>query len=96
MTKKTYEQCSHCSKKLERTPYGSPEDSLLVKLDGGYASFVDTIVCSRQELATWPFTHHLCHECAHELMLWLNVPLDKIKRWHQKQPDADYCDGWTI
>ena len=87
--------CSRCSAKLTETGFGGYKDALRVKLDGGYAEFVDTIVYGKDSQTKRPLGHYLCHQCGHALMMFLGVTADQIKNWHPLVEDEPLCDGWT-
>lgn len=95
MRKRRKVKCSKCQIVLEETAYGTFEDILRVRLEGGYAEFVDDIVYSKKDKVTFPLYHYLCHKCAHELTEWLNIPAENVKNWHPKTEDS-FCDGWAI
>ncbi len=86
--------CSRCGLKLKETGFGGYENALRVKLDGGYAEFVDTIVYGKDAQTKSPLGHLLCHQCAHGLLSWLGVPADQTKSWHPRDVEEPLCDGW--
>jgi len=93
-------KCSRCKKVLKADRFGFYDTTLRVNLDGGYNEFVDVIYDAnnsgeRIRHSKFPFKHYLCHECAHELVKWLNIPDTTIKNWHPKKNGEDFCDGWS-
>lgn len=86
--------CSRCAAKLPETGFGGYDNALRVKLDGGYAEFVDTIVFGRDAQTKFPLGHYLCHQCGHALMMFLGVPEEKIESWHPRVVDEPLCKGW--
>ena len=97
MRKRRKLKCSKCEKTLvEAKGYGTFDNVLRVRLEGGYAEFVDDIVYSSRDKVTYPLYHYLCHKCAHELMDWLSVPKSDIKGWHPKDASEPLCEGWEF
>ena len=86
--------CSRCNQELKATGFGGYDNALRVKLDGGYAEFVDTIVFGKEAQTKFPLGHYLCHQCGHGLMLFLGVPAEKIGNWHPRDLDEPLCEGW--
>lgn len=88
--------CSKCKVKLVRTGFGGYENSLTVDLHGGYVEFVDTIVFSNEQMTNYPLSHRLCHQCAHSLLNWLEVPMKNIEGWHPRSEGDDFCEGYQF
>lgn len=89
-------KCSKCKTPIKRSKWGYYENVLRVRLEGGYAEFVDDIVYSSIDKVNYPLYHFLCHSCAHQLMDWLSVPKSNIKSWHPLEPTEPLCDGWAV
>lgn len=87
--------CSRCQVVLEETGFGGFDNILRVRLEGGYAEFVDDIVYSSRDKVNYPLYHVLCHQCGHELMTWLKVPEDQIRPWHPLDENEPLCKGWV-
>jgi hypothetical protein len=67
--------------------FGTFENSLTIKMSGGYNEYVDSFALKEKELE---FT--LCHKCAHKLMKSFFGNWD-FSHWHPRTEDK-YCDGW--
>lgn len=66
------------------------ENALIIKIDGGYAQFIDTFGEEDKEETTFV----LCHKCGHDFMTnFMNIPAEKYSGWHPNSGD-DYCKGW--
>ena len=96
MRKRRKVKCSKCQTTLLESGFGGFEYMLRVRLEGGYAEFVDDITYSNKDKVTYPLYHHLCHKCGHELMNWLTVPKSDIKGWHPLDKTEPLCGGWAL
>jgi len=97
MRKKRKLKCSKCKSVLSETAgYGTFENMLRIRIEGGYAEFVDDVVFSNMDKVKYPLYHVLCHHCAHELMDWLTVPKSDIKGWHPLDATEPLCGGWIF
>ena len=94
MPKRPNLKCSKCKKTIKYSKWKYYENVLRIRLEGGYAEFVDDVVFSRRDKVSYPLHHYLCHHCAHELMNWLTVPMSSIKGWHPKDETEPLCEGW--
>jgi hypothetical protein len=68
--------------------YGTFENMLTFKVEGGYGEYVDTIHPNSKE-----FEFHLCHKCAHKLMDKFFKHYD-LSNWHPRTAEK-FCNGWT-
>lgn len=83
-----YQQCDSCHIKVYMDKYyGTFENMLTLRAEGGYNEYVDTINPNSKE-----FEFHLCHKCAHKLMNRFFKEWD-FSGWHPKTDDK-FCDGW--
>lgn len=89
-------KCSKCKTKLKNNGSGGYEWALRLRLEGGYAEFVDDIVYSSKDKVNYPLYHILCHSCGHELTDWLVVPESVVKKWHPKIESEPLCEGWEF
>ena len=96
MPKRPILKCSKCKKTIKYSKWGYYDGILRIRLEGGYAEFVDDIVFSRRSKVSLPLYHYLCHHCAHELMNWLTVPESDIKNWHPLDSTEPLCDGYVF
>lgn len=68
--------------------YGTFENMLTFKVEGGYGEYVDTIDPNSKE-----FVFNLCHKCGHKLMAFF--PEYDLSNWHPRTADK-FCNGWSI
>ena len=80
--------CDSCNT-LQRASetFGTFENALFFKVEGGYEEYVDTVFGSKGE-----YDFFLCHKCAHKLMKQF-FPHWDFSHWHPRTTDK-YCDGW--
>lgn len=86
--------CRRCNKNINpvlKDIANHGENALIIKIDGGYAQFIDTFGEDNKQETTFV----LCHECGHDFMTnFMKIPAEKYSSWHPNTGD-DYCEGWS-
>lgn len=81
-------RCDKCDVVMHANKhFGTFENMLTLRVEGGYMEYVDTIDPSSKE-----YEFHLCHKCAHKLMRFFKHW--DFQNWHP-WTNEKFCDGWT-